>query len=185
MARVAIIGGGAAGLGAVKVLVDAGLDVTLFEELPRLGGTARGRGAARQAHGAGRCRIVRAGEASNRFLIVAAGSTYSRPTVRGSPPWGRATCRPCSRCSTAAVNRSRARADSRGGDRRRSVSRTALRRQRARRGAGAADPRLPRPALPAVARSRDRQRRRPRRSPDRRSLSRLSRRCETLYILAA
>src|SRR5688500_1808993 len=38
MARVAIIGGGAAGMGAAKVLLDAGLDVTLFEELPRLGG---------------------------------------------------------------------------------------------------------------------------------------------------
>ncbi len=38
MARVAVIGGGAAGMGAAKVLLDAGLDVTLFEELPRLGG---------------------------------------------------------------------------------------------------------------------------------------------------
>ena len=38
MARVAIIGGGAAGMGCAKVLLDAGLDVTLFEELPRLGG---------------------------------------------------------------------------------------------------------------------------------------------------
>jgi uncharacterized protein len=38
MARVAVVGGGAAGMGAAKVLVDAGLDVTLFEELPRLGG---------------------------------------------------------------------------------------------------------------------------------------------------
>ena len=36
--RIAIIGGGAAGMGAAKVLVDAGLEVTLFEELPRLGG---------------------------------------------------------------------------------------------------------------------------------------------------
>src|SRR5262245_37997423 len=38
MARIAIVGGGAAGIGAAKVLLDAGLDVTLFEELPRLGG---------------------------------------------------------------------------------------------------------------------------------------------------
>jgi predicted NAD/FAD-binding protein/CRP-like cAMP-binding protein len=38
MAKVAIVGGGAAGMGAAKVLLDAGLDVTLFEELPRLGG---------------------------------------------------------------------------------------------------------------------------------------------------
>lgn len=38
MARVAIIGGGAAGMGAAKVLLGAGLDVTLFEELGRLGG---------------------------------------------------------------------------------------------------------------------------------------------------
>src|SRR5512140_3573430 len=38
MARVAIIGGGAAGMGAAKVLLAAGLDVTIFEELPRLGG---------------------------------------------------------------------------------------------------------------------------------------------------
>ncbi|MEO8700183.1 MAG: cyclic nucleotide-binding domain-containing protein [Kofleriaceae bacterium] len=36
--RVAIIGGGAAGMGAAKVLLDAGLEVTLFEEQPRLGG---------------------------------------------------------------------------------------------------------------------------------------------------
>ncbi|HEU0030290.1 MAG TPA: cyclic nucleotide-binding domain-containing protein [Kofleriaceae bacterium] len=38
MTRIAIVGGGAAGMGAAKVLLDAGLDVTLFEELPRLGG---------------------------------------------------------------------------------------------------------------------------------------------------
>jgi predicted NAD/FAD-binding protein/CRP-like cAMP-binding protein len=38
MAKVAIVGGGAAGMGAAKVLVEAGVDVTLFEELPRLGG---------------------------------------------------------------------------------------------------------------------------------------------------
>lgn len=38
MARIAVVGGGAAGLGAAKVLVDAGLEVTLFEEAPRLGG---------------------------------------------------------------------------------------------------------------------------------------------------
>src|SRR5690349_11324894 len=38
MAKVAVIGGGAAGMGAAKVLVEAGVDVTLFEELPRLGG---------------------------------------------------------------------------------------------------------------------------------------------------
>ncbi|MBA2541418.1 MAG: cyclic nucleotide-binding domain-containing protein [Deltaproteobacteria bacterium] len=36
--RIAIIGGGAAGMGAAKTLIDAGLEVTLFEELPRLGG---------------------------------------------------------------------------------------------------------------------------------------------------
>ena len=52
MGRIAIVGGGAAGMGAAKVLVEAGLDVTLFEELPRLGGhcfavpvpTANGKG---------------------------------------------------------------------------------------------------------------------------------------------
>jgi protoporphyrinogen oxidase len=38
MAKVAIVGGGAAGMGAAKVMIDAGLDVTLFEDLPRLGG---------------------------------------------------------------------------------------------------------------------------------------------------
>lgn len=38
MARIAIVGGGAAGMGAAKVLLSAGVDVTLFEELPRLGG---------------------------------------------------------------------------------------------------------------------------------------------------
>jgi predicted NAD/FAD-binding protein/CRP-like cAMP-binding protein len=38
MARIAVVGGGAAGMGAAKVLVEAGLDVTLFEEAPRLGG---------------------------------------------------------------------------------------------------------------------------------------------------
>jgi predicted NAD/FAD-binding protein/CRP-like cAMP-binding protein len=38
MARIAIVGGGAAGMGAAKVLVDAGIEVTIFEELPRLGG---------------------------------------------------------------------------------------------------------------------------------------------------
>ncbi len=36
--RIAIIGGGAAGMGAAKVLLEAGLEVTIFEELPRLGG---------------------------------------------------------------------------------------------------------------------------------------------------
>ncbi len=36
--RIAIIGGGAAGMGAAKVLLEAGLEVTLFEELSRLGG---------------------------------------------------------------------------------------------------------------------------------------------------
>jgi predicted NAD/FAD-binding protein/CRP-like cAMP-binding protein len=36
--RIAIIGGGAAGMGAAKALIDAGLEVTVFEELPRLGG---------------------------------------------------------------------------------------------------------------------------------------------------
>src|SRR5688500_18430137 len=40
MARIAIVGGGAAGLGAAKVLVEAGLEVTLFEDQPRLGGHA-------------------------------------------------------------------------------------------------------------------------------------------------
>src|ERR1043165_4524547 len=38
MVRIAIVGGGAAGMACAKVLVEAGLDVTLFEELPRLGG---------------------------------------------------------------------------------------------------------------------------------------------------
>lgn len=38
MARIAIVGGGAAGMGAAKVLLDAGLDVTLYEDLQRLGG---------------------------------------------------------------------------------------------------------------------------------------------------
>ena len=38
MTKVAIIGGGAAGMGTAKVLLECGLDVTLFEELPRLGG---------------------------------------------------------------------------------------------------------------------------------------------------
>lgn len=38
MARIAVVGGGAAGMGAAKVLVEAGLEVTLFEEAPRLGG---------------------------------------------------------------------------------------------------------------------------------------------------
>ena len=38
MAKVAIVGGGAAGMGAAKVMIEAGLDVTLFEDLPRLGG---------------------------------------------------------------------------------------------------------------------------------------------------
>jgi predicted NAD/FAD-binding protein/CRP-like cAMP-binding protein len=38
MARIAIVGGGAAGMGAAKVLLEAGLEVTLFEELQRLGG---------------------------------------------------------------------------------------------------------------------------------------------------
>jgi predicted NAD/FAD-binding protein/CRP-like cAMP-binding protein len=38
MAKIAVIGGGAAGMGAAKVLLGAGLEVTLFEELPRLGG---------------------------------------------------------------------------------------------------------------------------------------------------
>jgi predicted NAD/FAD-binding protein/CRP-like cAMP-binding protein len=38
MARIAIVGGGAAGMGAAKVMIEAGVDVTLFEELPRLGG---------------------------------------------------------------------------------------------------------------------------------------------------
>ncbi|MBA3457139.1 MAG: cyclic nucleotide-binding domain-containing protein [Deltaproteobacteria bacterium] len=38
MTRVAIAGGGAAGMACAKVLVDAGLDVTLFDELQRLGG---------------------------------------------------------------------------------------------------------------------------------------------------
>ncbi|HWU88923.1 MAG TPA: FAD-dependent oxidoreductase, partial [Kofleriaceae bacterium] len=38
MARIAVVGGGAAGMGAAKVLLDAGLEVTLFEEAPRLGG---------------------------------------------------------------------------------------------------------------------------------------------------
>src|ERR1043165_4169951 len=38
MARIAIVGGGAAGMGAAKVLTEAGLEVTLFEEAPRLGG---------------------------------------------------------------------------------------------------------------------------------------------------
>lgn len=38
MAKVAVVGGGAAGMGAAKVLVEAGLDVTLFDEAPRLGG---------------------------------------------------------------------------------------------------------------------------------------------------
>ncbi|MDQ3335233.1 MAG: cyclic nucleotide-binding domain-containing protein [Myxococcota bacterium] len=38
MARIAIVGGGAAGMGAAKVLLDAGLEVTMFEELQRLGG---------------------------------------------------------------------------------------------------------------------------------------------------
>jgi uncharacterized protein len=38
MARIAVVGGGAAGMGAAKVLLEAGLDVTLFEEAPRLGG---------------------------------------------------------------------------------------------------------------------------------------------------
>src|SRR5688500_2994351 len=36
--RIAIVGGGAAGMGAAKVLLDAGVEVTLFEELQRLGG---------------------------------------------------------------------------------------------------------------------------------------------------
>src|SRR5262245_3724871 len=38
MARIAIVGGGAAGMACAKVLLEAGLDVTLFEELQRLGG---------------------------------------------------------------------------------------------------------------------------------------------------
>jgi uncharacterized protein len=38
MVRIAVVGGGAAGMGAAKVLAQAGLDVTLFEEAPRLGG---------------------------------------------------------------------------------------------------------------------------------------------------
>src|SRR5262245_61137861 len=38
MAKVAVVGGGAAGMGAAKVLLEAGVDVTLFDEAPRLGG---------------------------------------------------------------------------------------------------------------------------------------------------
>lgn len=41
MKTVAIIGGGVAGMAAAKILVDAGLKVTLYERLGRLGGLAR------------------------------------------------------------------------------------------------------------------------------------------------
>ncbi len=40
--KVAVIGGGLAGLTAVNKLAEAGLDVTLFEAAPQLGGRARG-----------------------------------------------------------------------------------------------------------------------------------------------
>lgn len=42
MARVAIIGGGAAGMGAAIALAKAGMHVSLFESEPRLGGDCRG-----------------------------------------------------------------------------------------------------------------------------------------------
>ena len=42
MTRVAIVGGGAAGIGAAKVLVDAGCEVTIVESAPRLGGNCVG-----------------------------------------------------------------------------------------------------------------------------------------------
>ena len=38
MAKVAVVGGGAAGIGAAVQLVKAGMDVTLVDAAPRLGG---------------------------------------------------------------------------------------------------------------------------------------------------
>jgi uncharacterized protein len=65
MARVAIIGGGAAGMGCAKVLVEAGLDVTLFEELSRLGG---------------HCHAVAVPQEKHQVLIDAGVSDFNRAT---------------------------------------------------------------------------------------------------------
>ena len=65
MGRIAIVGGGAAGMGAAKVLVEAGVEVTLFEELPRLGG---------------HCFGVAVTEGKTKFLIDAGVSDFNRAT---------------------------------------------------------------------------------------------------------
>jgi len=98
MVRVAVVGGGAAGMGAAKVLLEAGLQVTLFEEAPRLGGhcfavpVPWGRGAV--LVDAGVSDFNRANSAEVRRLLAELGLT-ARPivhdstftTVDGAPVW--------------------------------------------------------------------------------------------------
>lgn len=55
MQKVAIVGGGVAGMGAAQRLVEAGYGVTLFESLPRLGGDCFGVDV--QLPGRGMCRV--------------------------------------------------------------------------------------------------------------------------------
>ncbi|MEM9454920.1 MAG: FAD-dependent oxidoreductase [Myxococcota bacterium] len=55
MQKVAIVGGGVAGMGAAQRLVEAGYDVTVFELLPRLGGDCFGVDV--QLPGRGMCRV--------------------------------------------------------------------------------------------------------------------------------
>jgi uncharacterized protein len=65
MVRIAIVGGGAAGMACAKVLLEAGLDVTLFEELPRLGG---------------HCFAVAVPDGKTQVLVDAGVSDFNRAT---------------------------------------------------------------------------------------------------------
>ncbi|HWO25628.1 MAG TPA: cyclic nucleotide-binding domain-containing protein [Kofleriaceae bacterium] len=101
MARIAVVGGGAAGMGAAKVLLEAGLDVTLFEEAPRLGGhcfavpvplAGAGRGAVLVDAGVSDFNYATSGEVCRLMdelgLVtqpIVCDSTYT--TLEGDPIW--------------------------------------------------------------------------------------------------
>ncbi len=87
-ADVAVIGGGAAGIAAARMLVDCGLGVTMIEAMPRLGG----RGWTRQAAGLPLdlgCGWLHSAD-RNPWTPIAEASGYS--IDRHRPAWGKQYC---------------------------------------------------------------------------------------------